>query len=56
VPNNIESEVLSFVRQNEKNKVFAVFNFSNKQYITKFAKTLFLGNYTDFPDGKKVVL
>ncbi|WP_157491325.1 alpha amylase C-terminal domain-containing protein [Flammeovirga sp. SJP92] len=29
VPNSVENKVFSFVRQNEKDKVFAVFNFSN---------------------------
>lgn len=48
VPNNNEKEVLSFVRQNDNNKVFAVFNFSNQNQDVTFSDTLFLGNYTDF--------
>ena len=48
VPNNAESNVLSFVRQNEKDKVFAVFNFSDQPKSVEFKETLHYGTYTDF--------
>ncbi|WP_026754918.1 alpha-amylase family glycosyl hydrolase [Sediminibacter sp. Hel_I_10] len=47
VPNSDESEVLSFVRQNEKDKIFAVFNFSEKTKTVTFKETLYHGNYRD---------
>ncbi|MFY8188510.1 MAG: alpha-amylase family glycosyl hydrolase [Flavobacterium sp.] len=48
VPNSVESEVLSFVRKNEKDKVFAVFNFSANNNVVSFKETLFQGEYVDF--------
>ncbi len=54
IPNNRESEVLSFVRQNEKDKVFAVFNFSDKVQNVRFGESLFYDTYTDFEGGQKV--
>jgi glycosidase len=39
VPNSSESEILSFVRQNEQDKVFAVFNFSDKPQTVSFKET-----------------
>ncbi|NMM47763.1 alpha-amylase family glycosyl hydrolase [Marinigracilibium pacificum] len=48
VPNSSESEIFSFVRQNEKDKVFAVFNFSDKKQSISFKETLHHGNYIDF--------
>ena len=56
VPNNHETEVLSFVRQNEKDKVFAIFNFSKNQKETTFNESLFEGDYTDFSTSEKVSL
>lgn len=56
VPNNYETEVLSFVRQNEKDKVFAVFNFSKEKKEINFKESLFKGNYTDFSTSEKVNL
>lgn len=56
VPNNHETEVLSFVRQNEKDKVFAVFNFSKNQKEITFKESLFEGDYTDFNSSEKVNL
>ncbi len=48
VPNSSETEILSFVRENEKDKIFAVFNFSkNTQNIT-FKETLYHGEYIDY--------
>jgi glycosidase len=54
VPNNFESEVLSFVRENEKDKVFAVFNFSDKAKSIEFRETLHHGNYKDFSTEEQV--
>ena len=48
VPNSVHNWVLSFVRQNEREKVFAVFNFSNEQQIVTFDQTLHNGRYTDY--------
>jgi glycosidase len=54
VPNNFESEVLSFVRENEKDKVFAVFNFSDKAKSIEYRETLHHGNYKDFTTEEQV--
>jgi glycosidase len=56
VPNNASAEVLSFVRRNERDKVFAVFNFSKEARTVKFEETLFPGTYTDFFSGERVEL
>lgn len=56
VPNNTEKEILSFVRQNDKDKVFAVFNFSDHEQEATFGETLFHGNYTDHFSGEEVML
>jgi glycosidase len=56
VPNNLPKEIFSFVRQNEKDKVFAVFNFSNKTQKVKFNDALYVGQYHDFSNNKVVVL
>ena len=56
IPNNHETEVLSFVRQNEKDKVFAVFNFSKNQKEITFKESLFEGDYTGFNSSEKVNL
>ncbi len=48
VPNSAESDVFSFVRQNEQDKVFAVFNFSGEKQSVTFRETLYHGMYTDY--------
>ena len=48
IPNDHEREILSFVRQNEKDKVFAVFNFSENSKTVSFNETLHHGSYQDF--------
>ena len=48
VPNNGENEVFSFVRQNENDKVFAVFNFSEKKRTVEFKESLHYGIYKEF--------
>jgi hypothetical protein len=47
VPNTIPHKVLSFVRYNEVDKVFAVFNFSNTGQTVTFDETLYHGSYTE---------
>ena len=54
VVNNAPLQVLSFVRQNEQDKVFAVLNFSAEPKNVKFNGNLFHGKYTDFISGTQV--
>lgn len=53
VPNDVQSAVLSFIRQNDRSKVFAIFNFSGKTQQIRFFDTLHLGLYTDYFCCKK---
>ena len=48
VPNTIHSHVLSFVRQNERDRVFAVFNFSAVAQTVSFTTSLHYGTYIDY--------
>jgi hypothetical protein len=48
VPNNIPARVLSFVRQNESDKVFAVFNFSAEPQMVTFNESLCQGSYVEY--------
>ena len=48
VPNSNETHVLSFVRQNQQDKVFAVINFSAETQTITCRDGLYYGNYTDF--------
>lgn len=45
VPNSAPQQVFSFVRANDRDKVFAVFNFSGVPQHVTFAQTLFPGRY-----------
>jgi glycosidase len=54
VPNNDETEVFSFVRANEKDKVFAVFNFSADSKEVVFKEQLHFGEYSQFKDGSSI--
>lgn len=56
VPNDSPTEVLSFVRQNERDKVFAVLNFSAKRQSVTVQETLYHGKYKDYFSGKAVNL
>ena len=56
VPNNAPTEVFSFVRQNERDKVFAVLNFSDKIQTVIFGESLYHGRYTDYFSGDRVNL
>jgi hypothetical protein len=56
VPNTAPGRVLSFVRLNERDKVFAVFNFSPAAASVTFADDLFVGSYQDFASGASLEL
>ena len=56
VPNNVPGSVFSFVRANQKDKVFAVFNFSDKPQSVSFSDTLYHGSYRDFSNHEPVML
>ncbi len=56
VPNSAPSRVLSFVRQKDRDKVFAVLNFSNEPQTVTFAESLYHGQYVDFFSGESVEL
>ena len=48
VPNSNEKNVLSFVRENEHDKVFAVFNLSAQADTVRFTEDLYHGDYVEF--------
>ena len=50
--NNVPDEVLSFVRENEKDKVFAIINLSADEQVVKFSDGPFGGNYRDYFSGE----
>jgi glycosidase len=54
VQNDAPKQVFSFVRQNAKDKVFAVFNLSGKAVQTGFTGDLHPGGYRDFSTGETV--
>jgi len=54
VPNNFENEVFSFVRQNQNDKVFAIFNFSDETKNIKFKEQLYFGEYMDFHTDNEI--
>jgi hypothetical protein len=56
VPNNVPLKVLSFVRQNERDKVFAVLNFSAQPQTVSFREALYHGEYMDFFSRERVIL
>ncbi|MFI2813011.1 MULTISPECIES: alpha-amylase family glycosyl hydrolase [Microbulbifer] len=47
VPNSQPQQVFSFVRENDRDKVFAVMNFSGEPRQVSFSDTLFPGAYTE---------
>ena len=55
VPNSESLEVLSFVRENDDDKVFAVFNFSGEKHAVKFNESLHHGKYTHYFKNEEVV-
>ena len=52
VPNDALTSVLSFVRQNERDKVFAVFNLSERRQTVSFPESLHHGAYSDALSGE----
>ncbi len=56
VPNDVPLQVFSFVRQNERDKVFATFNFSDQTQTVTFTESLYHGVYRDYFDGSRVTL
>jgi glycosidase len=56
VPSDAQGKVFSFVRQNEREKVFAVFNFTAEAQTVQFGESLYPGDYTDWERGARVTL
>jgi 1,4-alpha-glucan branching enzyme len=56
VPNSVPSKVFSFVRQNQQDKVFAVFNFSAEPQTVSFKESLFYGKYIEHMSGQTAEL
>lgn len=56
VPNTSPNAVLSFVRQDDSGKVFAVFNLSSKPVTVGFRETLFTGRYSDYFSDAAITL
>lgn len=56
VPNDQPATVFSFVRQNERDKVFVVINFSDTTQQVRFQETLYPGAYTDYFTRERTVL
>ncbi|MBX7171519.1 MAG: alpha amylase C-terminal domain-containing protein [Pyrinomonadaceae bacterium] len=54
VPNSVPDKVFSFARQNDKDKIFVVLNFSDLVQNVSFKETLYHGDYTEYFTGKKV--
>jgi 1,4-alpha-glucan branching enzyme len=54
VPNSAENQVLSFVRANDQDKVFAVFNFSSLSQSIDFNESIHFGTYKDYFTDEKV--
>ena len=54
--NSVPDKVLSFVRQNQADKVFAVFNFSGQPQRVTFHEALYHGVYRDYFKDATVVL
>ena len=51
VPNDVETKVLSFVRENDREKVFAVLNFSDRRQTVTFGDGPHHGTYTEYFTG-----
>jgi len=56
VPNDAEAHVLSFVRRNDRDKVFAVLNLSTEPRTVTFREALYHGTYTDAFSGQAATL
>ena len=53
VPNDKPDKVLSFVRRNDREKVFVALNFSGAEQVVSFKETLYHGDYTDYLAGRR---
>jgi glycosidase len=53
VPNSVPDKVFSFVRRNDKDKIFVVMNFSDLPNTVTFKETLYHGDYTEYFTGAK---
>ena len=56
VVNSRGSKVFSFVRENEKDKVFAVLNFTGEPQTFKLTDGPYVGAYTEFFSGEKTTI
>ena len=56
IVNNVPKRVLSFVRQDDESKVFAVFNFSAQEQDICFEERLHHGKYTDYFSQESIIL
>ncbi len=56
VVNDAPNAVFSFVRMNDRDKVFAVFNFSKEPHTVKFTGGPAAGSYTDYFSGEKLTI
>ncbi|AWL12523.1 Alpha-amylase [Saliniradius amylolyticus] len=54
VENSVPESVFSFVRQNDKDKVFALMNFSDRPQQVSFPQSLHHGDYMDYFSGEAV--
>jgi uncharacterized protein YpiB (UPF0302 family) len=48
VPNSVPEKVFSFVRRNDKDKIFVAMNFSDVSQNVTFKETLHHGKYTEY--------
>jgi len=56
ITNTAPAQVFSFVRDNGKDKVFAVFNFSDEPQTVRFSESIYQGRYVIFPDNEPAIL
>lgn len=56
VPNSAPAQVFSFVRQNARDKVFVVINFSGQPRTVTFKDSLYHGSYTEYFTGHAATL
>jgi len=54
VPNSVPANILSFVRQNERDKVFAVLNLSPESRTVTFGESLCHGDYTEYLSDERI--
>ena len=56
VENDKPQQIFSFIRNGDKNSVFAAFNFSKEPVTFKLTDGHAAGTYKDYEDGKNVTL